>query len=336
MTVFTPSACSVLASVALVGVLVTGSPAVAQTPAASGAPTTETAAAEATVPSPRQSTKPYTKKTADGQPSLEGYWQYSGMSTGRQKRQIDLGNDAPDGSGFWAYGLGWGKDQQRSIQNDLPKGVLDPADGVLPLQPWAETMKYDIVDNAEFPRSIADVDPHARCLPSGVPRTNYALGYVGYQFLQAPGYVVLYTELNHQARIIPLDNRPHLGPNIKLFLGDSRGKWEGNTLTVTTKNQRVPKSTGYGWLDMNATPYSDQIDVMEKFTIVNDDIIAYETTVTDPKVMSKPWRMAGTFIRAVPGWEVMEYACHEGNIGMTNILESIELRKAEKAKTGNK
>lgn len=275
--------------------------------------------------------KPFVpKRTADGQPDLQGYWQWTGMSTGNQKRQLDVGLNAPDGSGLWAYSEGWRDDQRRQIQNTLPKGVVDPADGWLPLQPWAEQTKYDIVDNSAFPRSLADVDPQGRCMPSGVPRTNYALPYVGYQFLQAPGYVVLYTELNHQPRIIPLDGRPHLSSKIKQFLGDSRGTWRGNTLTITTKNQRVPRATGFGWLDMNATLYSEAIDVVEKYTLVNNDIIAYETTVTDPKVMTRAWTMAGTFVRAVKDWEVLEYACHEGNHAIENIRQSIELREKEK------
>jgi hypothetical protein len=280
------------------------------------------------------------KRTADGQPDLQGYWQWVGalddkghnVTTGKQKRFLDIGLEAPDGSGLWAYGKDFRNDQQRQIQNSLPKGVLDPADGWLPMQPWAEQAKYDIVDHADFPRSLGDIDTNARCLPSGVPRTNYALGYVGYQFLQAPGFVVLYTELMHQPRIIALGDRPHLGKKIKLFLGDSLGKWEGNTLTVTTKNQRVPKATGYGWLDMNATLYSDAIDVVEKYTIVDTDIIAYEATVSDPKVMTRSWRTAGTFIRAVKNWEVLEYACHEGNRAIENIRESIELREQKDTK----
>lgn len=298
--------------------------ALAQTPAA---PTAKPAAA---APVPARPFVP--KRTPDGQPDLQGYWQTQGTHTGKQERSLDLGNGKPGGDGFWAYGLGWGSDQQRRVQNTLPKGVIDPPDGTVPLQEWARTAKYDMVDNAEFPRSLNDVDPHARCIPSGVPRTNYALGYVGYQFLQVPGYVILYTELNHQTRIIPLDNRPHLGRDIRLFLGDSRGRWEGNTLIIVTKNQRVSKATGMGWLDMNATPYSDQIEVEERFTLVDENTIAIQARVNDPKVAKQPWTLAGTYIRAVDDWEVLEYACHEGNRAIENIRESIELRK----KTGKK
>jgi hypothetical protein len=316
------------------GMVLAGKALAAQTPAAAPVEKrTASAAANPNAARPKKAdAKPFvSKRTPDGQPDLQGYWQWAGMSTGKEKRHLDVGLDAPDGSGLWAYGQDWRNDQQREIQNNLPKGVIDPADGWLPMQPWADQAKYDIVDSAAFPRSLADVDPHGRCLPSGVPRTNYAIRYVGYQFLQAPGYVVLYTELNHQPRIIPLDDRPHLGGKIRLFLGDSRGKWQGNTLTITTKNQRVPRATGFGWLDMNATLYSDAIDVVEKYSIVNEDIIAYETTVSDPKVMTRPWKMAGTFIRAVKDWEVLEFACHEGNHAIDNIRESIELRAKEKA-----
>lgn len=113
----------------------------------------------------------------------------------------------PGGDGFWAYGAGWSSGQQRRLKKDLPTGVIDPPDGRVPLLPWAAAVKSEIIDNGENPRSPADVDPHARCLPSGVPRTNYAMGYVGYQFMQPPGLVVLHTELNHQTRVIPLGDR---------------------------------------------------------------------------------------------------------------------------------
>ncbi len=315
------------------GVLATSAPITGQQ-APAGAPAVSKPAAPAVskpgAPAARPS-KPWTpKRTPDGQPDLQGYWQTQGTSTGRQDRNIDLGNGKPGGDGFWAYGTGWSSDQQRQLPNNLPRGVIDPPDGRVPLLPWAAAAKSEIIDNAENPRSLADVDPHARCLSSGVPRTNYALGYVGYQFMQSPGYVVLYTELSHQTRIIPLDDRPHLGKDIKLFLGDSHGKWEGNTLTVRTKNLRVPASTGFGWLDMQATLYSDQLEVVETYTLVDRDTIAYQAVVTDPKVASRPWTMAGMFIRAVDDYEVYEYACHEGNKAITNIRESIELRNSSK------
>lgn len=273
--------------------------------------------------------KPWTpKRTPDGQPDLQGYWQAQGISTGRFERALDLGNGraGTNTETFWAYGNGWGNDQQRRIQRDLPTGVIDPPDGRVPLLPWALAMKNEIIDNGENPRTLADVDPHARCLPSGVPRTNYALGYVGNQFMQGPGHVIMYAELNHQARVIPLDDRPHLSQDIRLFLGDSRGKWSGNTLTVTTKNVRVPAATGFGWLDMQGTVYSDQLEVVEKYTLVDHDIIAFEATVSDPKVVSRPWKMAGMLVRAVEDYVVYEYACHEGNKAIINIRESIEQR----------
>lgn len=317
-----------IAALMVAAVCGVAAPVFAQAPAA-GAAAARAADAKAAA-TPAKSWVP--KRTPDGQPDLQGYWQTQGTHTGKQERSLDLGNGKPGGDGFWAYGLGWGSDQQRRVQNTLPKGVIDPPDGTIPLQAWARTAKYDMVDNAEFPRSLSDVDPHARCIPSGVPRTNYALGYVGYQFQQVPGYVILYTELNHQTRIIPLDNRPPLGKDIRLFLGDSRGRWEGNTLTIVTRNQRVSKATGMGWLDMNGTPYSDQIEVEETFTLVDENTIAIQARVNDPEVARQPWTLAGTYIRAVEDWEVMEYACHEGNRAIENIRESIELRK----KTGKK
>ena len=212
----------------------------------------------------------------------------------------------------------------------MPMGVVDPPDGRVPFQPWAKARQDVIIDNAADPQALRFIDTAARCLPSGVPRTNYAIGYVGYQFIQGPGYVVLITEFNHQYRLIPLDGRPHLNGKIRLFNGDSRGRWEGNTLLVDTTNVAVPPATGEGWLDMNATLFSDAIHVVERYTLVDQDTIAYEATVDDPKVFTGPWKMAGAFVRPPKGYKLFEYACHEGNYALKSMLNgrrAVEKRK---------
>ena len=256
-------------------------------------------------------------RTADGQPDLQGFYTHVGMGTGTEEQPATL---CPGGG---CYERVWSAEPKGQTNATLPMGVIDPPDEKIPLQPWAAATKQEYKDNQENPRTLVDVDTHARCLQSGVPRTNWAISYVGYQFIQGSGFVALYTEYNHQLRIIPLDGRPHLSSDIRLFGGDSIGHWEGNTLVVDTTNIAVPPTTGLGMLDMHGTPFTDAIHVVERFTIVDPDTIAYEATVEDPKAYTRPWTTAGAFVRAPEDYEVFEYACHEGNHSLENITFAI-------------
>ncbi len=140
--------------------------------------------------------------------------------------------------------------------------------------------------------------------------------YNGVQFLQPPGHVVILTEWNHQARIIPLDGRPHLSKNIKLWTGDSRGRWEGNTLVVDWTN-----SNGRTWMDQTGSFHSDAIHVVERFTIVDKNTMRYEASIEDAKVYTRPWKFYASFDRTEQAdYELYEYACAEGNRSVENSL----------------
>jgi hypothetical protein len=205
--------------------------------------------------------------------------------------------------------------------------VIEPADGRVPLQPWAAAQKEEYKRQQENPEKLEHIDTQTRCLHSGVPRSNWAIGYVGYQIVQGPGYVAMYTEYNHEYRFIPVDGRPHLSSNIRLFGGDSVGRWEGNTLIVETTNIAVPRTTGFGLLDLQGTPFSDALRVTERYTIMDRDTIAVEVTLDDPKVYTKPWKTAGAFVRGSKDYQVFEFACHEGNLGMENLSFRIPKKK---------
>jgi hypothetical protein len=130
-----------------------------------------------------------------------------------------------------------------------------------------------------------------------------------YQIVQSPGYVVILVEMIHDARFIPLDGRPHLGPGIRQWLGDSRGHWEGNTLVVDTTN----------FTDKTAFRASDQnLHLVERFTRTDPDTIRYEFTVDDPTTFTRPWS-AEIPMRKTHG-PIYEYACNEGNYALADIL----------------
>jgi hypothetical protein len=139
-----------------------------------------------------------------------------------------------------------------------------------------------------------------------------------YQILQTPEYVAILVEMIHDVRIIPLDGHPHLPSNIRQWMGDSRGHWEGNTLVVDTTN--FTDKTHFRGSDQN-------LHLVERFTRTGPDTILYEFTVDDPTSFTKPWKGQAPFTKT-PG-PIYEYACHEGNYGMTNILSGARAQEKE-------
>jgi hypothetical protein len=130
-----------------------------------------------------------------------------------------------------------------------------------------------------------------------------------YQIVQTPGYVMILVEMIHDVRVIPLDNRPHLPSGIRQWMGDSRGHWEGDTLVVETTN--FNDKTRFRGGDEN-------MRLIERFTRVAPDTIQYEFTVNDPTAFTKPWTAQIPMQRGEG--PIFEYACHEGNYAMTDML----------------
>ena len=182
-------------------------------------------------------------------------------------------------------------------------------------------------DPVNQPASWEDFSFYIRCISRGVAGSILPVIYGnGTQIIQAPGYVTLLQEMVHEARVIPLDGRPHANPNSRTYMGDSRGHWEGNTLVVETTNF-LPNKTGIG-LNGGGTPTSDALKTTERFTRADPNTINYEMTIDDSKVYAKPWKV-GFPITLEPGYQNFEYACHEGNYAMFDSLSGA--RAIEKA-----
>lgn len=215
-------------------------------------------------------------RTPDGKPDFQGFWGRIGL---RNMENIEEHPQTIDGSGGTS-------------------SVVDPADGKIPYQPWAAA-KRDL-------QFSTYVNPAQICFPQGSPKQAYGPG--GFRLLQTPGYVTMLNDYDHTYRIIPTDGRPHLGPGIHLFEGDSRGHWEGNTLVIDVTNQR-----DLTWLDHVGNFFSDDVHVVERITMVDQDVIQYVATIDDPKVYTRPWTLAFGWRRnKEPGFEQWENACWEG------------------------
>ncbi|MCU1336754.1 MAG: hypothetical protein JWO19_2335 [Bryobacterales bacterium] len=235
------------------------------------------------------------RRTGDGKPDLTGYYQSSG--------------------GGANYGL------ERHGRDFLTPGtrgvVIDPTDGSLPYQPWAREERI----NRELPYRGYD-DPTAHCFVAGIPRSIYVPSPL--QILQPPGYVVLLFE-RMSWRVIPLDGRPHIPDNVRLWQGDSVGRWEGDTLVVDTTNLN-----GKAWLNEVGDVVSHAERVVERFIPVDAGKITYRATVTDPIVYTRPWTIEIPLNRGTE--ELLEVACHEDNGDLQHLKDVRDEFRAQQKK----
>jgi hypothetical protein len=240
----------------------------------------------------QQSTATWTPpRTPDGQPDIQGYWgQQSDITTysiqaGEEDRaeHTRLGGQPPQ----------------------LGRPIVDPPDGRIPYQPWAADFAAFLLEQHRKPSKPANLDPVTRGFMQGVPRINYQTGS---QIMQFPGVVVITYDYGHHYRVIPIDGRPHVGSELKLWMGDSRGHWEGNTLVVDVTN-----NNDQTWFDIVGSFHSDQLHMVERWTFSSPERIDYIVEMRDPVVHTRPWKLAVTLGRREP-LEMWENAVWEGNM----------------------
>jgi hypothetical protein len=275
--------------------------------------------------------------TPDGQPDLQGLWTNATITplerpkelTGKEKfteqeaaayekRVLEETNkDRRDGSAEAdvgrAYNDAWWDRGTKVVPTLRTSIVVEPPDGKVPPL-TAEGQKAVSARAAvlqHLPGGPEDRSLPERCIlwPTAGPPMLPSAYNNNYQILQTPGYVVIFIEMIHDVRIIPLDGRPHLPAHIRQWMGDPRGHWEGNTLVVDTTN--FSGKSPFRGSDRN-------LHLIERFTRIDPDTILYQFTVDDPTAFTKPWTGEAPLTKT-PG-PIYEYACHEGNYGMTNML----------------
>ncbi len=204
--------------------------------------------------------------------------------------------------------------------------VVNPPDGRIP--PLTAEARQRVAAHTELRRRRPADGPESRLLSErcivwrheGPPMLVPVYASM-YQIVQSPGYVAILQEMMHNVRIIPLDGRAPLSPNIRQYGGASRGRWEGDTLVVEAANfndQADFRGT--------ANIRSEALRVVERFTRVNEKTILYEFTVDDPNTWTEPW--SAEFPLMADSGPVLEYACHEGNYGLANILSAARAEEA--------
>jgi len=296
-----------------------------------------------------QSRKAPLPRAADGHVDLQGIWDFRSATAlerparfaGREfmtaeeaiayeKEAVEREDGRPPDDGrteqsvhpvWW---LDYGKTVVKSRRTSL---IVDPPDGKIPAQTpegreraaarRAAAREHGPADSYEN-RSLQE-----RCITRGLPEVILPGPYNNnLQIVQTPGYVVLFTEMIHDARVVPMDGRPHSSPNLRSWMGDSRGRWEGDTLVIDTTN--FTDRTSFRGSGAN-------LHLIERFTRVDADTIEYRFTLDDPTTWTRPWTVAYPIVKT--DGPIYEFACHEGNYGLRDILTGAryEERAAEEA-----
>ena len=289
-----------------------------------------------------QAREPYTvPRTPWGAPDLQGIWTGDAAHGIPLERPLDAVESValtPEEAAarrergtlrsIWGYEREW-RDTTLGYAKDAPSTqvamIVNPPDGRLPpMTPEGEAL-IAAAASAERgrPAGPEDLSSWVRCITRGLPEMMLPRVYNnGLQVVQGPGFVAIQKEMIHETRVIPTDGRPHLGANVTQWLGDSRGRWEGDTLVVevTNFNGRV-SYRGSG----------ENMTLIERYRRTGPDTLVYAFTVDDPTIWTAPWTGMFTFGRDDDQYELVEYACHEGNYGMTNILSGARAEEREQA-----
>jgi hypothetical protein len=287
--------------------------------------------------------KPWTlSRTPWGEPDLQGKWSYATITplerpNGQASKEVLTGEevaalnegaktdaDRRDGGAeadmARAYNAYW-YDRGKSIGRTSL--IVDPPDGRLPALTAEGRRRLAANEEAERTHpydSWEDRPLQERCIVyHGVP--PLPTGYNNtYEIFQTPGSVVILDENIHDVRVIPLDGRPHLNPGIRQWNGDSRGHWDGNTLVVETTNYS-PRTT------FRFPVAAETLHAVERFTRVAADRIDFRFTITDSTTYTRPWTVSLP-LAGLPDYHIFEYACHEGNYSIRNVLSGARAQEA--------
>ena len=232
----------------------------------------------------------------------------------KAERRALTGDNTGDGPEHW---------YERGRTSRRTSLVVDPPDGQIPLKPemlkryeeWATTARF-----AKGTDSWEDFDLWDRCITKGYPTVMIPMGYNNaYHIIQTPGYVAIMYEVIHDIRIIPLDGRPHIPSSVRQWWGDSRGRWEGDTLVVEVTN--FSEKTLGNQQPMGSYRGGGRTQhLLERYKRTGANELMYTVTLTDPEAFTTPWTMEIPLAKD-ENYKMFEYACHEGNYSIVNMLK---------------
>jgi len=295
-------------------------------------------------------------RTAWGDPDLQGMWPIDRLNGTPVQRPESFGErrlltdeefaergerlrnlNARYDQEIAANKMGGGHWAEMGEPNRLTSLIVEPANGRLPPLTAAGEHRSSTMTSSwsaiPFDR-VADFNPLDRCITRGLPASMFPFMYnSGIEIVQAPGYVVIRLELVHETRIVPLDGRPALAPEIAQWLGDSRGRFEGDTLVIETTNFNGESPMLIVGPGGKPIPTSRELKIAERLTRVDADTIDYEIAVDDPVVLTRPWKAAFPLARDAD-YRIYEYACHDDNSAIRNFIVTSRFeRQLEAAST---
>ena len=214
-----------------------------------------------------------------------------------------MANGQPDLRGVWrAWNLAKDNIEDHGASFGVPPGMGVVEGGEIPYQPWAAMQRDENFKNSRTSQPLESADPLAKCYLPGVPRITY-LGFP-FQIVQLEDRLVLLHEWRHVRRVVYLNNEPSVFDGVDLWMGTSRGRFEGNTLVVNVRNL-----SSRTWLDAAGNFHSEALQVEERFTPIDPNTLRYEATLEDPKVFTRPWKMSMLLHRQTDVG-LLEYECH--------------------------
>ena len=282
-------------------------------------------------------------RTPWGDPDLQGMWPSSSVVMVPFERPEELGtrtlftaeeHAARNGEIAAAldrlYSRAWVEPIWASEVANPPRQaslVVDPENGRLPPMTEDGLRRAAAWTTKSLPTysypSAADLRPYDRCITRGLLGSAFPNYYGSVTAIfQTPEFVVIHHEMIHETRVIPLDGRPHSAPGIRQWMGDSRGRWDGDTLVIETTS--FNGRTGSYWRNGNGNPTSTALRLEERIRLRTAETLQYEVTVEDPETWIRPWTAAFSLPRD-DAYVIHEYACHEGNYALANMLRVARL-----------
>jgi hypothetical protein len=271
-------------------------------------------------------------KTPWGEPDVQGYWTATDILGMPVERPVNLGekafytdeelkqlSDKPYIRGANDAFFGESRDHWRDYGTPQKQTsmIVDPPNGRLPPMTPDGARRQPLIPNESKGnlRDVSGVSPTARCISRGVYGSMLPIGNSsGNHVVQSPGVVAIRNEMIHETRVIHTDGRSHVGTAISGYMGDSKGRWEGDVLVVDTTNIKPGSGQGPGLLMTNDT------HMVERFTPLDAQTMQYRVTIDDPRTWTRPW--TATYpLKRDSGYYLFEFACHEGNfLSMTSML----------------
>ncbi len=290
-------------------------------------------------------------KTPWGKPDLQGVWTTATLTplerpdslaskdtlSAQERSQMETQAEArlqasvakPPAGSVGGYNREWLDPGMKALDDGRVSLIIDPPDGRIPWR--AEAKAASDAQRARYGvgpyNSYKDLDTGERCLSDGVTMAPLQPYNMNYQIFQTEDHLVINHEMYHEYRIIPLDGRPFIPRSVGQWLGDARGHWEGDTLVIVSQGF-IDKSDDYwAWPWRGARP---SLKLTERLTRVDDTTIDYTFTVEDPAMFTRPWTVSAPMTtdqasRGVTAGPLFEYACHEGNYALPNVLRGARL-----------